>query len=89
MPDSLKTASVDETFEAIQSYLAVVLATFGPSRIMFGSDWPVCTIGVEDSWKKWQQVVQRFCSLAGLNREEETMIWSGTTIKAYGIKDGL
>ncbi|KAH8811795.1 hypothetical protein F5884DRAFT_831553 [Xylogone sp. PMI_703] len=86
MPDSLKNASVDDTFEAIQSYLAIVLATFGPSRIMFGSDWPVCTIGVVDAWNKWRQIVERFCYMAGLNEEEQNMIWSGTATKAYGIK---
>ncbi|RAL64050.1 hypothetical protein DID88_003238 [Monilinia fructigena] len=46
MPDSLKKAPVDDIVMALQPYLAVVFATFGPFRTMFGSDWPVCTIGV-------------------------------------------
>jgi len=87
MPDSLKSAPVDETFMALQPYLVVIMATFTPFRIMFGSDWPVCTIGVDDAWSKWRQVVQRFCYLAGLSQAEQIMIWSGTAIKAYGIKD--
>lgn len=28
-------------------WLAVVVAAFGPERLMFGSDWPVSTIGVD------------------------------------------
>jgi L-fuconolactonase len=28
----------------IERYAAHVLATFGPDRLMFGSDWPVCTL---------------------------------------------
>jgi len=87
MPDSLKDAPVDEVFEAIQSWLVVILATFGPFRIMFGSDWPVCTVSVEDAWKKWRQIVQRMCLLASLSQAEQIMIWSGTAIKAYGIKE--
>jgi L-rhamnono-1,4-lactonase len=87
MPDSLKTAPIDEIVIALQPYLVVIMATFGPFRIMFGSDWPVCTIGVEDAWKKWRQVVQRFCYLASLGQEDQIMIWSGTAIKAYGIKE--
>jgi L-rhamnono-1,4-lactonase len=87
MPESLKTAPVDEVFMALQPYLVVIMATFTPFRIMFGSDWPVCTIGVDDAWKKWRQVVQRFCYLAGLSQAEQIMIWSGTAIKAYGIKE--
>ena len=87
MPDSLKKAPVDEIFMALQPYLVVILATFGPFRIMFGSDWPVCTIGVDDAWNKWKHVVERFCYLASLSREDQIMIWSGTAIKAYGIKE--
>ncbi|KAF7925351.1 hypothetical protein BELL_0706g00030 [Botrytis elliptica] len=85
MPDSLKKAPVDEIVMALQPYLAVVLATFGPFRTMFGSDWPVCTIGVEDAWGKWRDVVMRFCYLASLSKENQIMIWSGTAIKAYKI----
>jgi L-rhamnono-1,4-lactonase len=87
MPDSLKTAPVDEIFLALQPYLVVILATFGSFRIMYGSDWPVCTVGVEDAWKKWRRVVERFCDLASLSQEEQIMIWSGTAIKAYGIRE--
>ncbi|PBP19876.1 amidohydrolase [Diplocarpon rosae] len=87
MPDALKQAPVDEIFLALQPYLVVILATFGPLRIMFGSDWPVCTIGVDDAWQKWRQVVQRFCALAGLSQAEQIMIWSGTAIQAYGIPE--
>jgi L-rhamnono-1,4-lactonase len=87
MPAALKAAPVDEIFLALQPYLVVILATFGPFRIMFGSDWPVCTVGVDDAWKKWKQVVARFCDLASLSQAEQIMIWSGTAIKAYGIKE--
>jgi L-rhamnono-1,4-lactonase len=89
MPASLKTASVDEIFLALQPYLAVIMATFTPFRIMFGSDWPVCTIGVDDAWNKWRQVVQKFCSVASLEQAEQIMIWSGTAIQAYGIQELL
>ena len=87
MPDSLLNAPVDEIFTALQPYLVVIMATFTPFRIMFGSDWPVCTVGVDDAWTKWRQIVQRFCYLAGLSQVEEIMIWSGTATKAYGIKE--
>ncbi len=55
---------------------------------MFGSDWPVCTIGGgSDAWEKWRRIVQRMCQLANLSQEDEIMLWSGTAIKAYGIKE--
>ena len=89
MPDALKAAPVTEMFMALQPYLVVLLATFGPFRIMFGSDWPVCTVGVTDAWVKWKQVVDMLCRIASLSKAEQIMIWSGTAIKAYGIKELL
>lgn len=89
MPDALKAAPVIEMFMALQPYLVVLLATFGPFRIMFGSDWPVCTVGVTDAWVKWKQVVEMLCRIASLSEAEQIMIWSGTAIEAYGIKELL
>ncbi|KAG9246765.1 hypothetical protein BJ878DRAFT_478004 [Calycina marina] len=87
MPDQLKAGTVDDIFDALQPYLVVILATFGPFRIMFGSDWPVCTVGVDNAWKKWRAVVQRFCDVASLDQEQRIMIWSGTAIKAYNLTE--
>ncbi|CZT08445.1 uncharacterized protein RAG0_13526 [Rhynchosporium agropyri] len=89
MSDSLKNAPVDDILLALQPYLVVILASFGSFRIMFGTDWPVCTIGVDDAWVKWRNVVQRFCDLASLSQEEQIMIWSGTAIKAYKLTELL
>lgn len=47
MSPALAGSSANQIFEAIHPWLAVVVATFGPGRIMFGSDWPVCTVGLE------------------------------------------
>jgi L-rhamnono-1,4-lactonase len=77
MPDSLK---------ALFPWLAVVLAAFGPSRIMFASDWPVCIVGVDGSaWQKWRKVVERMCDIGSLSVEDQTMLWSGTAAKAYKL----
>lgn len=103
MPDSLKHSSIDDIVAALQPYLAVILASFGPGRIIFGSDWPVCTIGMGGkgdgegrwegdgegigAWEKWRRVVERFVDVAGLSEEDKIMIWSGTAIRAYAIKE--
>ena len=86
LPDSLKVRSAEDIFSAILPWLAVVVAAFGPGRIMFGSDWPVCTVGVGDgAWKKWHKVVEMVCDLAGLSPEDQKMLWSGTARAAYKI----
>lgn len=85
MSQSLRQRPADEIFEAIYPWLGVVLATFGPARIMFGSDWPVCTVGVEGSWGKWRDVVERMCYMASLSDEDRAMIFGGTAREAYGL----
>lgn len=91
MPAALRSRSPEEIFEAVQPWLAVVLAAFGPSRIMFASDWPVCTVGVGDddnklgAWKKWRAIVERLCDMASLPEEDQKMIWAGTAAKAYNL----
>ncbi|KAL1845236.1 hypothetical protein VTK73DRAFT_828 [Phialemonium thermophilum] len=90
MPDSLRSRPAEEIFESMYPWLAVVLAAFGPGRVMFGSDWPVCTVGVgAEAWEKWRRVVARTCYMASLGAEEQALIWNGTARKAYGIKDEL
>ncbi|KAL2175749.1 uncharacterized protein P884DRAFT_204984 [Thermothelomyces heterothallicus CBS 202.75] len=87
LPDKLKERSAEDIFAAIMPWLAVVVAAFGPSRIMFGSDWPVCTVGVgEDAWKKWHKVVDMVCDLAGLSERDQEMLWSGTAKQAYKLE---
>ncbi|KAH8911966.1 amidohydrolase 2 [Coniochaeta sp. PMI_546] len=87
MPEHLTSRSANEIFEILYPWLAVVLAAFGPGRIMFASDWPVCTVGGgEDAWDKWRLVVERMCYMASLSEEDQEMIWSGTARRAYGIE---
>jgi L-rhamnono-1,4-lactonase len=91
LPPALQAAPAVDIFKAIQPWLIVILTVFKPARIMFGSDWPVCTVGVGDgedgAWAKWKEVVEIMCSVAGLTKEEQIMIWSGTAIKAYNIEE--
>ena len=60
-------------------YLETVLDAFGPSRVMFGSDWPVCLVA--SSHEKWYEVVSRFCEK--LSPHEQARIFGGTAIEAY------
>jgi L-rhamnono-1,4-lactonase len=87
MSESMRERSSEDIFEALTPWLLVVLAAFGPSRIMFGSDWPVCTVGVgDDAWSKWKKIVERVCFMASYGDDEKRMVWGGTALKAYGIE---
>lgn len=87
MSSSLASAPPNDIFDAIAPWLAVIVAAFGPTRIMFGSDWPVCTVGVGDgAWDKWRLVVERLCVASGFDEEETKMVFWGTGRRAYGVE---
>lgn len=93
MSPALANATANEIFESISPWLAVVVAAFGPSRIMFGSDWPVCTVGIEGGeetedgpWDKWRKVVERMCFMSSFSEEDTKMIFCETAMRAYGIE---
>uniref|UniRef100_L2G2X9 Amidohydrolase family protein n=1 Tax=Colletotrichum fructicola (strain Nara gc5) TaxID=1213859 RepID=L2G2X9_COLFN len=85
MPDSLKKQDPNALFEALFPWLGVVLATFGPRRTMSGSDWPVCTVGVDEAWRKWKLLVERMCYMATMDPEDQAELFGGTALRAYGL----
>ena len=62
-------------------YYEVVLEAFGPERLMFGSDWPPCTVS-----SSYGAVVQAARELtAGLSPEERAAVLGGTARRAYRL----
>jgi L-fuconolactonase len=62
-------------------YCDVVLRAFGPDRIMFGSDWPVCTLSAS-----YGQVVAAARALtAGLSPIERAAVFGGTARRIYRL----
>lgn len=68
-------------YEDFVSYLDVVLNAFGPSRLMIGSDWPVCTLSAD--YTSTLGIVQKFISQ--LSASEQDAILGGTCARIYGI----
>ena len=62
-------------------YLDVVLAAFGPERLLFGSDWPVCLLAAD--YPDVVGIAEDFFSrLAAAEREA---IFGGNAIRFYGL----
>jgi L-rhamnono-1,4-lactonase len=79
---------IDDLVMHMKPWIEVVLAAFGPDRIMFGSDWPVCNVegpGTDLSWRHWHDVVTAILDAENLTGQEKGLIWSGTAAKAYNI----
>jgi L-fuconolactonase len=59
----------------------VILSAFGPQRIMFGSDWPVCLLAAG-----YADVVRLAGVLVdGLPEPERTAVFASTSARVYGI----
>ena len=58
-----------------------VLETFGPSRMMWGSDWPVLELA--GNYADWLAAVRELA--AELSADEREALFSGTAQSVYGI----
>lgn len=58
-----------------------LLSAFGPGRLMFGSDWPVCELA--GGWNRWAATAGEL--LAGLSPGETDAVLSGTAYAFYRL----
>lgn len=65
----------------LDPYFDFVLSAFGPHRLMFGSDWPVCLVAT--NYANWFRLVS--AKIAGLSDHERDRILGETAIEAYGL----
>ena len=64
-------------------YVDKMLEYFGPQRMMFGSDWPVCLLAAS-----YEQVLELFNTLlAELSEEDRGMIFSQNASRFYRIEE--
>ena len=59
------------TPEQLKPYFDVVLEAFGPDRLMWGSDWPVCLVAT--SYNRWVQLISETISAFSEN-EQQTIL---------------
>ncbi|MBT7163771.1 MAG: amidohydrolase family protein [Victivallales bacterium] len=70
------------TEDQMRPYMETVLEAFGPRRVMFGSDWPVCLVGCE--YARWHDLVSRFINQ--LSDDEQARVLGGTALEAYSVQ---
>ena len=70
------------TPEQLKPYYDVALECFGPSRLMFGSDWPVCLLGCD--YRRWVEVVNEWA--APLSPDERDQLFGQTAVRVYQLE---
>jgi L-fuconolactonase len=69
------------TVDDFRAHAEFVLETFGPERVMFGSDWPVCLQAASH-----EEVVQLAEELTSqLGEKERAEVWGDTAARFYGV----
>ncbi|HXI26283.1 MAG TPA: amidohydrolase family protein [Pyrinomonadaceae bacterium] len=72
----------DWRVEDLKPYVETALEYFGPERMMFGSDWPVCLVAAT-----YERVLGAFqTSLAHLNEDERRRIFSDNAVEFYRLE---
>lgn len=70
------------TQDDIRPYLDVAFECFGPRRLMFGSDWPVCTVAAP--YTQVANLVKDY--LNGFATEEREAVFGGNAAKFWQLK---
>ncbi len=65
----------------LDPYFDTAIEAFGPERLMFGSDWPVCLVAT--SYSAWFNLVAK--KIARLSSHERARILGDTALEAYGL----
>jgi L-fuconolactonase len=69
------------TVESLRPYADTVLEAFGPQRVLFGSDWPVCLLA-----GSYAEIVEAADELtSGLTADERHQVFGGSAVQAYRL----
>lgn len=67
--------------ETLRRYGEHVLSAFGPDRLMWGSDWPVCLL--QSGYAQWLNAAEAMCD--GLSEPDRAQVFGGTAQRFYRI----
>jgi len=68
--------------EDFRPYLDVVFDSFGPNRLMFGSDWPVCLLAA--SYQQVLEILEEYFQYSAT--DERKRIFGGNATEFYQLK---
>jgi L-fuconolactonase len=71
----------DWTASDLRPYVHAVLEAFGPARLMFGSDWPVCLLA--STYDRWYRTAEDL--LSELSEWEKKLVLGGVAHRIYSL----
>lgn len=74
-------AAANPSRAELRPYVDTLLETFGPERLMWGSDWPV--LNLNGDYASWRADAESL--LRGLSKSEADLVFGGTAAAFYGV----
>ena len=68
--------------EKLRAYFATIAEAFGPERLMWGSDWPVCLLA--SSYERWLETAESW--VRDWSSEQREAFFGGNARKFYGLR---
>ncbi len=75
-------AAIDWQTETLKPYVDHLINSFGPDRLIWGSDWPVCLLASD--YPRWNSTTDQL--LAHLSQADQDAIRGGNAQRAYKLK---
>ena len=72
------------TPELLQPYVDAVISWFGPGRVMFSSEWPVCLVA--GSYRRVFEALRQ--CIRDLPAADQDRVLGGNAISVYGLDAG-
>jgi L-fuconolactonase len=67
--------------EDFRPYLDVVFAAFGPRRVLYGSDWPVCNVA--GGYTRAISILEDY--MRPFSAAEQALFWGDNAVRFYGL----
>jgi L-rhamnono-1,4-lactonase len=96
--DHKGSTDIERLTTLVLPWVRVAFDCFGPERVMWGSDWPVCNIGYgemvgrdkqDGAWKCWRVVTENILEtlvLEGtITQVQADDVWGAVASRIYGL----
>jgi len=78
----VQTAGRKWTADDLAPVINHTLKVFGPERVMFAGDWPVCTLGA--TYRQWVEALREI--VANRPADEKRKLFHDNAVKVYGLE---
>jgi L-fucono-1,5-lactonase len=80
----IERGGIDWTKESLKPWIALLLDAFGPTRLMFGSNWPLITLGA--TYRAWVALLPDLLADLGLRDADIAAVMGANAARFYRLR---